>query len=131
MKKFLIGIAVGGMMLTSVSVEAAQNQKNHRNNDWVAPLVIGSMIGIIMNNAANQNVHHERRRGFRHHPRYRRYLPIDRPRFERPRYYPRYIKKCITVGSYWTEYGYRPRIACHFVPSERRRYLEETSPHRN
>ncbi len=85
MKKFLIGIAVGGMMLTSVSVEAAQNQKNHRNNDWVAPLVIGSMIGIIMNNAANQNVHHERRLGFRTHPSYPRYLQSDQPGCQRDR----------------------------------------------
>jgi len=117
MKKFLIGIAVGGMMLTSASAAEARNQRN----DWVGPLVIGTVIGTILGTTQDYSPPQYRdQRRWSDRPRRlpRRYLPIDRPRIEGPRrpYRPRYVKKCMTYGADWTPNGYRPRIACHYVP---------------
>jgi len=116
MKTLLIGIVVGGMMLISASAAEARNQRN----DWVGPLVIGTVLGTILGNTQNYSPPQYRdQRRWSDRPRRlpRRYLPIEEPR--RP-YRPRYIKKCITYGSDWTPYGYRPRIAC--------RYIETYSP---
>jgi hypothetical protein len=96
MKKLLIAIAVGGMLLTSASVAEAGN----RQNDWVGPLIIGTVIGTILHGEVHE--HRPRRHHHRHHRRVE------------PR---RYIQKCMTVGADWTPYGYRPRIQCHYVPA--------------
>mgnify|MGYP003654548266 FL=1 len=105
MKKLLIGIAVGGMLLTSASVAEAGN----RQNDWVGPLIIGTVIGTILHGEVHKPRprRHRDRHHWSHYPR--------SPRYEEP---PRYIKKCMTVGADWTPHGYRPRIQCHYVPAD-------------
>jgi len=56
MKKFLIGCAVATLFLTSAVAEAGSRQgRNHNSNDWVGPMIFGTVLGIIITNASNQN----------------------------------------------------------------------------
>ena len=56
MKKFLIGCAVATLFLTSAVAEAGSRQgRNHNSNDWVGPMIFGTVLGIIIANASNQN----------------------------------------------------------------------------
>ena len=68
MKKFLICAAVAAMIMTPAAANAG-----NRHNDWVGPLIFGTVLGVIIGNANNghaDTVVIERHSRHRNHQRY-------------------------------------------------------------
>ena len=61
MKKLLIGTALAVMLMSPTVAKA--------DNDWVRPVIFGTIFGIIIANANNHHKHHHHHR-YTHPPRY-------------------------------------------------------------
>ena len=61
MKKFLICATAAAMIMTSAAANAG-----HRHNDWVGPLIFGTVLGVIIGNANNGHSRHRPRHQRRH-----------------------------------------------------------------
>jgi hypothetical protein len=106
MKKFLIGCATAAMMLSPAIAEAG-GRHGHGNN-WIAPVIFGTVLGVIIsNNSHGHTVRHHRhvrRDVARHHRRnHRRHRWV-----EICKTWPRTIQDY--YGDYYTEMVYDCRV---------------------
>jgi hypothetical protein len=106
MKKFLITLAAAAMLLVPAIAEAGgRHGSRHGGNDWIGPLVFGTVLGVIISNSNNHG-HVTHRRHHRRHARHGN----------------RYVKVCERVEHVeWDRYGSYivNSIECRMVPSRR------------
>jgi hypothetical protein len=104
MKKLLIGAAVVAMLISSTVAKA--------DNDWIGPVIIGTVFGVIIANSNKFGDHHFVRR---HHPR-QGWRYRDRPLYEWVevcKHYP-YVRRNLH-GHYYQV----PRFECRMVKKAR------------
>ena len=107
MRKFLIGCATAAMMLSPAIAEAG----GRHGNDWIGPMIFGTVLGVIISNNSHGHT-------VRHHRRVRR--DIGRHHSRNHRRYPsyRWVEVCKTwprtirdyYGDYYTEMVYDCRM---------------------
>ena len=106
MKKFLIGCATAAMMFSPAIAEAGG--RHGHGNDWIAPVIFGTVLGVIIsNNSHGHTVRHHRhvrRDVARHHRRnHRRHRWV-----EVCKTWPRTVQDY--YGDYYTEMIYDCRM---------------------
>ena len=113
MKKFFLGCATAAMVLTPAISEAGS-----RSNNWVGPMVIGTVLGVIIGSSNNSNhsepaVHHQAR----HRPQHRRH--------HRPQHV-RYVEQCLRQPHrYINNYGHYhdyTTVECRMIPDTGHHY---------
>jgi hypothetical protein len=102
MKKLLITFFAAAILLSSANAYAGGGHRS--GNDWVGPVIFGTVLGVIIANGVSNNhghVTYSRPRHHRHHSR-------------------RFVRVCNWVEHIeWDRYGsYVVRnLECHMVPS--------------
>ena len=102
MKKWNI-LLVGLVLLTIVFVSCVRADSYHRvrSNDWIAPIIVGTMLGVIISKSNQTPRVHET---FKPYPRNKKY---------------RYEEQCLPITERFTDpYGYYhdySRIECSMI----------------
>ena len=109
MKKFLIGCATAAMMFSPAIAEAGG--RHGHGNDWIAPVIFGTVLGVII--SSNSHGH-----TVRHHRHVRRDVARHHRRNHRRH---RWVEVCKRVAQHrrhhhrrhgrYTDY----RVECHMV----------------
>ena len=116
MKKFLIMFAAAAMLLVPAIAEAGGGHRG--GNDWIGPVIFGTVLGVIISNSNNHG-HATHRRHHRRHARHARHCNRGFPCVSRPR---PHVKVCERVEHVeWDRHGSYivSNIECRMVPSRR------------